>query len=680
MAESVNEVTFTSDVVGWINSILERDKDRLPFKSAQIEKSARGKRTRRDLTIYDKDGNKALTGELKMPDAPDGRTPYAEDVVQDAFKKASDVGAKYFFTWNVNRLVLWDPSKVRLPILHRQCRDYSLFKLRTGDEVESPRVIDKLRNEFLPQFLDEFAALYRGETLFGVLSPDQRFVIMLEAFLERPIELTRFEIYQRWKSKGSFKRDLSAWMVEKQKWTIPKEEPEVADLLDRAAKLCCYVLATKLIFYEALRTRFPSLKQIRVTATVDSPDRLYGLLSRHFEQARNVTNDYETILWPDFGARVPLLAPGALDAWKSTIEQINLFNLRHLGYDVLGPIFKRLIDKDEKHKYGQYYTDPNIVDVINAFTIRTADAVVLDPGCGSGTFLVRAYARKRWLDPTMEHSKVLAGIYGIDWSGLAVHLSALSLASQDLIDAENYPRVARADFFEVAPRSTFMTIPRPALKSGGLGSKQTEVQIHQIDAAIGNPPYIRQEDISKARKKAYQALVRKEAPGLKFSGRSDIYVYFWPHLLTFLKPGGRLALLTSSNWLDVDYGFRLQKWFLENFRILSVIESVDEVWFEDARVLTSVCVVEPCSDESERMDNSVRFVQLRAPLSELLVGDGTEDGRQRAAEQLHDQIMATDRDMSTDALRILVRTQRQLWDEGCRLSRMAVEEDGSEEE
>lgn len=545
-----------ADVVSWINSILESRTD-LPFKFAQVEKSAAGRRTRRDLTLYDRDGNKALTGEVKMPDAPDGRSPYAEDVVQDAFKKASDVGARYFFTWNVNRFILWDPSKVKLPILQRQCRDYSLFKLRTSVEVESPQVVHKLRSEFLPKFLEELAALYRGETPFGVLPPDQRFVLMLEAFLERPIELARFEIHQRWISKAGFRKDLSHWMVDRQKWTIPRDESDLAELLDRAAKLCCYVLATKLVFYEALRGRFTALKPIRIPGTVDSVDRLFGLLSRYFELAQRVTNDYETIFWPDYGAKVPLLAPGAVDAWKSVIDQLNFFNLRKLGYDVLGPIFKRLIDKDEKHKYGQYYTDPNIVDLVNAFTIRSANAVAVDPGCGSGTFLVRAYARKRWLDPTLEHAQALSQIYGVDWSGLAVHLSALSLASQDLIDADNYPRVVQSDFFDVSPESKFMNLPKPGLKSGGLGSRQVEIKVPYIDAGVGNPPYIRQEEINKTRKNAYQSLIEREAPGFKFSGRSDIYVYFWPHLASFLKPEGYIGLLTSSSWLDVDYGFRL---------------------------------------------------------------------------------------------------------------------------
>jgi len=129
VAETINEVTFMSDVAGWINAILEKRPD-LPFTHAKIEESAEGKRTRRDLTLYDRDGSKALTGEAKIPDDPH-LGPHADSVVQDAFQKASDAGARYFFTWNVNRFVLWDPSKVKLPILQRQWRDFPLFVLQS---------------------------------------------------------------------------------------------------------------------------------------------------------------------------------------------------------------------------------------------------------------------------------------------------------------------------------------------------------------------------------------------------------------------------------------------------------------------------------------------------------------------------------------------------------------------
>ena len=100
---------------------------------------------------------------------------------------------------------------------------------------------------------------------------------------------------------------------------------------------------------------------------------------------------------------------------------------------------------------------------------------------------------------------------------------------------------------------------------------------------------------------------------------------FWstlPHASTFLKEDGYLSLLTSSQWLDVEYGFRLQEWILRHFEVLAVFESIDEPWFVGARVLTAVTILRRQADEKARMNNRVRFVQLRRPIREILAHDG----------------------------------------------------------
>jgi hypothetical protein len=259
-----------------------------------------------------------------------------------------------------------------------------------------------------------------------------------------------------------------------------------------------------------------------------------------------------------------------------------------------------------------------------------------------------------------------------------------------LVEAENYPRVFLDNFFNLRPHGKASLVPggKRKAKTIGLGKlTQVEVELSEIDAGVGNPPYIRQEDIpsskknkkkkkpSQGTKEYYQQLVKDEAPTFNFSGRSDIYIYFWPHLAAFLKERGYLGLLTSSSWLDVEYGFRLQKWFLENFRIVAVLESVCEPWFTEARVATAVTILQKCADEDERMKNLVRFVQLRVPLAKLLENDGTEDGRQRAADDFRDLIEGTDSDARTDEYRILVVPQRKLLEDGSRLGKSSTDDE-----
>jgi hypothetical protein len=97
---SITEWTFTGEVLSKINEIL-RDRPDLPFSEAKTEERGKGSQKRRDLTIYNREKKIILTGEIKLPDKPDGHTPYDQAVVIDAHNKANQIGVEYYFTWNV---------------------------------------------------------------------------------------------------------------------------------------------------------------------------------------------------------------------------------------------------------------------------------------------------------------------------------------------------------------------------------------------------------------------------------------------------------------------------------------------------------------------------------------------------------------------------------------------------
>jgi hypothetical protein len=204
---------------------------------------------------------------------------------------------------------------------------------------------------------------------------------------------------------------------------------------------------------------------------------------------------------------------------------------------------------------------------------------------------------------------------------------------------------------------------------------------------IGNPPYIRQEEIPKATGKPpkpgtkdyYLKLVRDESAAI-LSGRSDIHCYFWPHAASFLKDGGYLCLLTSSQWLDVEYGFRLQDWILRNFEIIAVFESIDEPWFVGARVATTVTILRKQRDEAVRMNNRVRFVQLRRPIADILGHDGTTAGAVASANQFRDEVLCLNANTVNERYRARVIRQGDLWRQGVQLGVMMGKTAASEDE
>ena len=204
-------------------------------------------------------------------------------------------------------------------------------------------------------------------------------------------------------------------------------------------------------------------------------------------------------------------------------------------------------------------------------------------------------------------------------------------------------RVVRSDFFDLQHDKPLMTLP-------SAGGEEIEVE-RGSGQIVANPPYVRQEDISKSDKESYRSLVKSEVQ-LEANGRSDLHVFFWGHAVSFLKRDGWLGFLTSSQWLDVEYGFPLQHFLLERFRLAAIIESRIEPWFVGARVQTVVTVGQLERDESRRANNLIKFVEIRWPIADVLASDGTSAGAIAAADDFRDLILRTTQDTTTDRYRI----------------------------
>lgn len=687
----MNEWGFTGEVKSWIDQIAKLNTN-LPFAGARVEDVGKGSQKRRDLTLIDRNGDPLLTGEVKLPDAPDGGSPYRADVVKDAQRKAMHAGVKFFFTWNVNECVLWETASAGAGLKDRAYERWLVAALTRREQLDAAPVQAAL-HEWLVKFLHDAARILQSGKFGGARTPDIKFVEALESALTVPIRHTYEILAKLYVSKPALKRDLDQWMLSLG-WTIVTDPEGLQELLERAAKFGCYLFVNKLVFHEALLKKYgKSLAPLNAPPDITSADELQMRLQHFFSEAKQVTGDYETIFGDDprdMGRRIPFYSDAAVPGWRGLIDQIHEFDFSKLDYEVVGSIFERLIGPEERHKYGQFYTRVEVVDLINSFCITAGDAKVLDPACGGGTFLVRAYARKKVKAETRNHRDLLTDLYGLDISQFAAHLTTMNLATRDLVEDENYPRIGRSDFFNVLPDSPFVKLPQK-LKAGGLGTNYINIKVPPLDAVVANPPYVRQEDIPKAKKKPkdggpeagtkefYSRRVEQMA-GAKLSGRSDLHCYFWPHAATFLKQGGLLGFITSSQWLDVEYGFHLQRWLLENFEILAVLESPIEPWFVGARVATAVTIARRCDDAAKRNANTVRFIQLRKPIADLLEGDGTTLGSVLAADSFRDELLNLTEDVSHKRYRARLINQGELWRNGVELGRVirgAPDDDGT---
>ena len=667
----VDERTFAAEVAGWVTEFLNGRPD-LPFSRASVEDHVAGTARRHDLRLYRRHtDHPVLTGEIKMPDSAQGNHPLNADLVDDALGKAFEAGVRYCFTWNVRQFVLFDSHMPNVPYAQRHIEGPAdVVEASVSDDVGQDRTRDAIQR-FWANFLERFAELISGQRAFEPSPIGQRFIGWLEGALEDPIAHTAEALAKLSGTDSGFKDRLNSWMLS-QGWEPSSDREQNRQNLERASRLSCYILLTRLVFYQVLRRRFRQMSLLTVDG-VETSEELREVLDARFGEAVQYSHDYETVFvrdMEDIGYAIPFTSPVAPRDWARLIRRIKEFDFSNLDFDVIGQMYERLISPGERRRFGQFYTSPDVVDLINAFCIRSPNDSVLDPACGGGTFLVRAYSRKRALaqsagGPPLSHERLLGKIFGVDIGAFPAQLSTINLAVRHLSDQPNYPRVAKSSFFEAQKGIPLYDIPLT-------GESVRSIALEEMDAVVGNPPYIRQESIGPVDKSSYIELFRREWPGqTMLSKRSDIYAYFFTHAARLLKPGGYLGFVTSIGWLDTAYGFRLQEFFLRNFRIVAVIESQVEKWFEDARVTTAVTILRREPDRAKRDGNAVRFIQLRRPLSEIYTqaldrppSEEHEATRQADMDAIRDLIEEIEEPQINDYWRVRVRKQRELWVDG----------------
>jgi hypothetical protein len=149
---------------------------------------------------------------------------------------------------------------------------------------------------------------------------------------------------------------------------------------------------------------------------------------------------------------------------------------------------------------------------------------------------------------------------------------------------------------------------------------------------IGNPPYVRQEEIrdvlGRFSAKAYKDMLAEQAKADlshsppynrkatldKPAGRSDLYIYFYARTLALLKPDGVHTFIVSNSWLDVQYGAWLQQVFLKAAPLRYVIENRVQRSFQAD--VNTVITLAWAPGQEVRPDWPVYFVAVKTPFEE----------------------------------------------------------------
>lgn len=224
-----------------------------------------------------------------------------------------------------------------------------------------------------------------------------------------------------------------------------------------------------------------------------------------------------------------------------------------LGEDPLGDLFVRVRSADERRSSGAVYTPHPIVGSMMIWLLAQGciDRIV-DPGAGSGRFILaagKAFPAAQLIAVEMDPLAALM---------LRANLTSLGWAERATILVKDYRDVK-------LPKITGRT------------------------AFIGNPPYVRHHDISAAWKGWYAQGFA--GFGIKASALAGLHLHFFLQTRLLARAGDVGAFITSSEWMDVNYGSALRRLLLSELGGLSlhVLEPTIEAFPGTATTAAITC-------------------------------------------------------------------------------------------
>ncbi len=627
------EFQFQGRVLHWLKEIIAEKK--LPFDVDQeVPIRTDGKLLRADLVIYG-DKNRTKTEciiELKRPEY----NGYSLELTDNAMRKANFLGSPFFATWNINEFVLWETFEEGTPLLDRRRWHKDVVAIKRIEEVKRRGIEEKLK-KFLREFLTkDFVEICYVKKEVPTLPLDLIFIDRLKSAVNTFYIRISEDLQEKYQKREDFKQQLNDWF-RKQKWVFEGKEED----FDRVARLSVLLLIAKILFYNSLKMRASGFELPPINIPTEEANRFKTLLYEYFERCFGYADFFKR----EFIDDVPFPDDvGVIRQLKGFIKEMELYDFSKIGYEVLGSIFENLIPDDERHRFGQYFTRSDVVDLITGFCVKRGDERVLDPACGAGTFLTRAYMRKKMKKSGKRHDEILSELKGVDIAEFGCYLTRMNLAIKDIFGGFR-SNVENTDFFDLIP-----------------------IENEKFDAVVTNPPYTRQEELEQTFSKDYKAKLKritKEEGGIEVGKRMSIYGYFFFHVIKFLNEKGKVGFITSNSWLDVDYGKYLQEFFMKSFKIVAIIESKVERWFEYADVNTCIIILEKCSGkgESRRKKNLVKFVQLNKPLKDF-IDMKNESERWKSINKLIRSIESKKKYFEDERIRIYPIEQWKLWEEG----------------
>ena len=173
--------------------------------------------------------------------------------------------------------------------------------------------------------------------------------------------------------------------------------------------------------YLATLAKLMAWQRLRADESLITPEKLLGLLTGRLFQREGVLGYIED----DFFAWLarPEAQEAGIEAMRALLSLLTNYDFSRLTEDVLKSLYQELVDPATRHDLGEYYTPDWLAHkMVQELLEPDPNRSLLDPACGSGTFLYFALVEKRRrlgeTPETLQH--VLQAVHGADIHPLAV--------------------------------------------------------------------------------------------------------------------------------------------------------------------------------------------------------------------------------------------------------------------
>jgi type I restriction-modification system DNA methylase subunit len=292
---------------------------------------------------------------------------------------------------------------------------------------------------------------------------------------------------------------------------------------------------------------------------------------------------------------------------RDILKSLNQFDFRKVGRDILGDVYQEYLSPVERKRLGEFYTPVEVVRyILDAVGYtpenRIEDKLLLDPACGSGTFLVEAskrlverYAEKLRNPLLPDNAKIViegitSNINGLDINPFACHIAEMNMLF-NIIDYLHAAHTKYKDYrlprFNICCTDSLMQpdvetaqiteyITNGRIRSYTDETKRAmDIKKMRFDFVVGNPPYVRVQMLSKEvnerLRKSYETVL----------GKFDIYIPFIERGINWLTDEGNMGYINPNLFFNRDYGKSLRKFILEKCRIKQIIDFGDSGVFKD---------------------------------------------------------------------------------------------------